>query len=144
MSSTAPLGQPGDLLGAGQRGVEHLVVGADVVDQADLGRPLRRDAVAGERVLLGQLQAGEQRPGDRAAVGGDQADGHVRVGQVRALGHEHDVGQGDEAAAEADGRAVDRGDRPAPGTPTIPVTIWRPCDERLAGAGRRSLVSSSR
>ena len=34
---------------------------------------------------------------------------HVRVGQVRALGHEHDVGEGDETAAQADGGAVHRG-----------------------------------
>ena len=36
-----PAGELGDLLGARQRLVEHLVVGAHVVDQADLGRPRR-------------------------------------------------------------------------------------------------------
>ena len=117
VSSVARWGSLAILLGAGQRLVEHLVVGAHVVDEADLGGPLRRDAVAGERVLLGQLQAGEQRPRDRAAVGGDQADEHVGVGEVGALGHEHDVGQRDEAAAEPDGRPVHRGDRPARGRP---------------------------
>ena len=31
------------------------------------------------------------------------------IGQVCALGHEHDVGESDQAAAQADGRPVDRG-----------------------------------
>ena len=41
---------------------------------------------------------------------------HVRVGQMGALGHVDDVGEGDQAAAEPDRRAVDRGDDrdPAP------------------------------
>ena len=60
-----------------------------------------RDAVAGERVLLGQLQAGQERPGDRAPVGGHQADHDVGIGQVGALGHVDDVGQGHQAAARA-------------------------------------------
>ena len=51
-----------------------------------------------------------QRPGERTAVGGDEPDRHVRVRQVRRLGHVHDVGERDHAAAEADRRTVDRGD----------------------------------
>ena len=44
-----------------------------------------RDAVPRQRVLLGQLQAGEQRPHHGPAVGRHQAEEHVGVGQVRAL-----------------------------------------------------------
>ena len=43
------------------------------------------------------------------AVGRDQADQHVGVGEVGALGHVDDVGQSHQAAAQADGGAVDRG-----------------------------------
>ena len=52
-------------------------------------------------------------------------DRDVRVGEVRALGHEHDVGQRDEAAAEPDGGAVHRGDDRHAGT--------RPCRSRSGG-----------
>jgi len=48
----------------------------------------------------------------------------VRVGQVRARRHEHNVGEGDEAAAETDCRpftAAMIGSRHA----TMPVTICR-------------------
>ena len=55
-----------------------------MVHEADGGGPLGRDAVAGQGVLLGQLEAGEQGPGDRSAVGGDQPDQHVGVGEVGA------------------------------------------------------------
>ena len=48
---------------------------ADMVDQADLGRPTGRDAVTRQRVLLGQLQAGQHGANDWAAVGGHQARG---------------------------------------------------------------------
>jgi hypothetical protein len=51
-----------------------------------------------------------QRPGQRAAVGRDQADRHVRVGQVRARRQVDDVRQRDQAAAQAGRRAVDGGD----------------------------------
>ena len=51
-----------------------------------------------------------QRPRDRAAVGGDQTDDHVRVGEMGLVAHVHDVGQRHEAAPETDGRAVHRGD----------------------------------
>ena len=105
-----------DLVRGRERGGQHLVVGAHVVGEADLGRALRGDAVAGERVLLGEQQARVQRPGERAAVGRDEPDGHVRVRQVRRLRHVHDVGERDHAAAEADRGAVDRRDHrdPAP------------------------------
>ena len=33
----------------------------------------------------------------------DEADGHVGIGEVRGLGHVDDVGEGDDAAAEAHG-----------------------------------------
>ena len=55
-----------------------------------------------------------QRPGERAAVGRDEADGHVRVRQVRRLRHVHHVGERDHTAAEPDGRTVDRGDHGDP------------------------------
>ena len=45
----------------------------------------------------------------RAAVRRHQAHQHVRVGQVGALGHEHDVGQGDQAAAQPHCRSVHGG-----------------------------------
>ncbi len=51
-----------------------------------------------------------ERPGDRPTVGGDEADDHVRVGEVRLVAHVHHVGQRHEAAAEPDRRTVDRGD----------------------------------
>jgi hypothetical protein len=104
-----PRRQLGDAPGALERLGQDLVVRAHMVDQADLGRPGRGDAVAGEGVLLGQLQAGEQRPRDRATVGGHQADQHVGVGQVRALGHVDDVGQGHQAAPQPHRGPVDRG-----------------------------------
>ena len=104
-----PPGQLGDAPGARQGRLDDLVVRAHVVDEPDLGRPRRRDPVAGQRVLLGQLQAGEQGPRHRPAVGGHQAHEHVGVGEVGALGHEHDVGQRAQAAAEPDRGAVDRG-----------------------------------
>ncbi len=85
------LWQLGDPVGAGQGLVEHLVVGADVVGEADLRSSACRDPVAGERVLLGELQAGEEGPGHRTAVGGDQADRHMGIGEVGALGHVDDV-----------------------------------------------------
>jgi hypothetical protein len=51
-----------------------------------------------------------QRPGDRAAIRGDESDDDMRVGEVRAPSHEHHVGKRHEAAAEPDGGAVDRSD----------------------------------
>ncbi len=60
------LGQAGDAARARHRLLEHLGVGADVVDQADLGGTSGRDPLAGQRVLLGQLDAREQRPHHRA------------------------------------------------------------------------------
>jgi hypothetical protein len=80
-----------------------------VVHQADLLGPLGRDAVAGEGVLLGQQQAGVQRPGDRPTVGGHQAHDHVGIGEVRPLAHEHHVRERHQAAAQAHGRPVDGG-----------------------------------
>jgi hypothetical protein len=78
-----------------------------VVGQTDRGGAVGRDARPGQRVFLRQVQAGVQRPGERAAVGRDQADLHVRVGQVGGLGHIDDVAQRDQAAAEPHRRAVD-------------------------------------
>ena len=104
------LRQRGDLVRGGERGSQHLAVGAHVVGEPDLGRARRADAVAGERVLLREEQARVQRPRERTAVGSHEPDGHVRIGQVRRLGHVHDVGERDHAAAEPDRRAVDRGD----------------------------------
>src|SRR5437899_728298 len=72
----------GDAVRTRHRLVEHLVVGDDVVGQADLGGARRRDAVTGEGVLLGQLETHEQRPGDGAAVGRDEPDHQVGIGQV--------------------------------------------------------------
>jgi hypothetical protein len=37
--------------------------------------------------------AGQQRPGDRAAVGGDETVQDVWIGEVRALCHEGDIGE---------------------------------------------------
>ena len=82
VSSTARRGSFAIRRGARDRLVEHLVVGAHVVHQADLGRARGRDAVAGEDVLLGELQAGQQRPGDRAAVG-RRPDRARRAGSAR-------------------------------------------------------------
>jgi hypothetical protein len=42
--------------------------------------------------------------------GRHEADGDVGVGQVGRFGHVHDIGQCDDAAAETDRGAVDRGD----------------------------------
>ena len=50
-----------------------------------------------------------QGPGERAAVGRDEAHRHVRVRQVGRLRHVDDVRERDDAAAEAHGRSVDRG-----------------------------------
>ena len=52
----------GDLVRGGERGGEHLAVGAHVIGETDLGGPLRGDPVAGERVLLREQQARVQRP----------------------------------------------------------------------------------
>jgi DNA-binding transcriptional LysR family regulator len=94
----------GDGLGQG--------VGDDMVGEPDRGRAIGRDARPGQRVLLRQEQAGVQRPGERAAVGRDEADLDVRVGQVGGVGHVDDVAERDQAAAEPDRRAVDgRDDR---------------------------------
>ena len=110
VSSDGLLRQLGDLLAQASAWSSTSSSGQTWLTRPISRGPLGRDAVAGEGVLLGQLQAGEQRPGDRPAVGGDEADEHVGVGEVGALGHEHDVGQGHEAAAEPDGRAVHGGD----------------------------------
>ena len=110
VASTACRGSAAILCAAASAAVEHLAVGAHVVGEPDLRGPLRRDPVAGERVLLGEQQARVQRPRERAAVGGDEADRHVRIRQVRRLGHVHDVGERDHAAAEPDRGPVDRGD----------------------------------
>ena len=65
---------------------------------------------SGEGVLLGELEADQKRPGHRCAVGRDQTDQEVGIGEVRALGHVDDVGQRDDAATESDRRAVHRSD----------------------------------
>ena len=56
------------------------------------------------------MQAGEQWPGDRAAVSGDEPERDVRIGEIRALGDEDDVGERDEAASQSDRGSVHRGD----------------------------------
>ena len=116
VSSTAWRGSPAIRWAQASACSRTSLVGAHVIDQPDLGGPPGRDAVAGQRVLLGQLEAGQQRPGHRATVGRDQADHHVGVGQVGALGHVDDVRQGHQAAAQPDRGSVDGGDDrdPAP------------------------------
>jgi hypothetical protein len=84
--------------------------GGDAGGQAEFDGGGRRDAVAGVEVLAGPQDRGEQRPEGGAAVAGHQAHGDVRVGQVGPLGDQYDVGQHGQAAAQPDGRAVDRGD----------------------------------
>ncbi len=81
-----------------------------MVHQPDLGRPAGGDALAGKSVFLGQLQAGEQRPGDRPSVGGHEPDHDVGVGEMGALGHVDDVRQRHQTAAEPDGGPVHGGD----------------------------------
>ena len=103
-----PPGQRGDPVCARQRLRQDGVVRTDVVDQPDLRGPLGRDAVPGQGVLLRQLEAGQEGPRDRAAIGGDQSDHHVGIGQVRALGHEDDVRQRHQTAAQSDRGPVDR------------------------------------
>ena len=65
---------------------------------------------------------------------------------MRALGHEHDVGQRHQAAAETDGGPVHCG-HDGTRQPTMPVTIWRPsarvsrrrAESRAGLLGRRRL-----
>ena len=77
----------GQLEGDGQaRAPGHHPVG-----EAELHRVGRLQAIAQDDELLGPQQAGEQRPRDRATIGRHQTDGHVRVGKLRALGHEHHI-----------------------------------------------------
>src|SRR5690606_25249710 len=52
--------------------------GHDPVGQSELERLRRRDPVPEQQELLGAEQAREQRPGERAAVRGDQAEHDVR------------------------------------------------------------------
>jgi len=117
--------QPGDPLRARHRFGQR--VDDDVVGQPDFGGAGGGDARPGQRVLLGQVQAGVQRPGERAAVGRDQADLDVRVGQVGGLGQVDDVAQRHQAAAEPHRRAVDgRHHRhPAPRHPEHQVAAVR-------------------
>ena len=114
VASTACRGSAAILWAAASAADEHLAVRADVIREPDLLRPRRADAVAGERVLLRQEQARVQRPGERPAVGRDEAHRHVRVGQIGRLRHVDDVRERDDAAAEAHGRSVDRGDHGDP------------------------------
>ncbi len=109
VSSTARWGSLAIRRRAGHGLIEHLIVGAHVVHQADLGRSLGRDSIAGKCVLLGQLQAHHERPGHGATVGGNQAQEDMRIGQVGAFGHKDDVGEGDQTAAQSHGRAIDGG-----------------------------------
>lgn len=80
-----------------------------MVGQPDLGSTLRRDARTRQRVLLGQQHAHLQRPGQRAAIGGDQPHLDMRIGKVGIVFHVHDVRKRHQAAAQTDGRAVDGG-----------------------------------
>jgi hypothetical protein len=58
-----------------------------VVRQPQFPRLLRGDPNARQREFLRERQTDLQRPGQRAAVGRDESDLHVRVGEVRGLGH---------------------------------------------------------
>ncbi len=115
MLSTACCGSSEDLLRAFHRLGDR--IGRHMVGQPEFDGALGGDPGAGQRVLLGQQQADVQRPGQRAAVGGHQPNLHMRVGQVGVFGDVDDVAQRDQAAAQSDGRAVDRRHHrhPAPG-----------------------------
>ncbi len=76
----------------------------------ELDRPLGLDPHPGQGELLGLQQADLRTPHQRTTVSGYQTDLHVRVGEVRGLGDVDDVGQRGQAAAQPDGRAIDRGD----------------------------------
>jgi len=62
--------------------------------------PLRANAGARQRKLLGQQQTDMQRPGQRPTVGGHQPHLHVWIRKVRAFGDVDDVAERDQAAAE--------------------------------------------
>ena len=70
----------------------------------------------GQRVLLRQLQAREQRPGDGPPSAATSPTSTCGSARVRALRHEDDVRERDQAAAEPDRRTVHGGDdrQPAP------------------------------
>ena len=85
-------------------------VGDDVVGQPEFERSLGLDPHTRQGELLGLQQADLRAPDQRAAVGGHQTDRHVRVGEERGLGHVDDVRERRQAAAQPDGRTVDRGD----------------------------------
>ena len=50
-----------------------------------------------------------QRPGQRSAIGSHQPHLHMRVGEIGVLGDVDDVAQRDQAAAQPNGGAIDRG-----------------------------------
>ncbi|OOK75052.1 hypothetical protein BZL29_4352 [Mycobacterium kansasii] len=79
-----------------------------MVGQPEFDGSLSGNSGAGQRVFLGQHQADVQRPGQRTTICGHQSHLHMRVGKVGVFGDVDDVTQGDQAAAQPDGRAVDR------------------------------------
>jgi hypothetical protein len=66
--------------GEGRRPVVELIVGRDVVDQADAFRLDGGQGVAGEEILLGSGGADGERPDGRSAVTGHDAHADVGVG----------------------------------------------------------------
>lgn len=90
--------------------------------------PLRGDPLAGESELLRLQQTDLQRPGERTAIGRDQTDLHVRIGEIRLLPHVDHVAERHDAAAEPHCGPVHGGDHgdSAPGHPEhefTPVAI---------------------
>ena len=75
-------------VGEGERLVVQVVVGHRPVGEPEPHRLGGRHGIAGEQEPLGQHGAQCERPGDGAAVAGDQADRHVRVADPGRLGHE--------------------------------------------------------
>ena len=61
-------------------------------------------------MLLRAQQPGEERPRDRPAVRGDEAERDVRIHQVGILGDQHEIAQRRQAAAEPHRRTVHRRD----------------------------------
>ena len=103
-------GLSGEALGQ-LSGLRHQIIGGDrTAGQAQLDGGGRGNAITGEEVFARAHDGCQQRPHRGTTVARHQADGHVRVGQVRRLGDEHDVGQQGHAAAQADRGSVDRRD----------------------------------
>ena len=89
----------------------HHLLGRDRVvhhpDAAGLGAG---DEIAAHQEFLGAMRPDQQRPNNRAAVAGDNADFDVSVGKARLLRYHRNIAEQRKRRAEADRVAVDGAD----------------------------------